>query len=121
MTDIGYRKPPVANRFKKGSSGNPKGRPKGSKNFATLLEKELKQTVVVNENGKRRKVTRLQAIVKRLVAGALQGEPKPLMTMLEILRRTGGFEAETTDNLLPDNFESVLEAFVQKRATSTKP
>ena len=34
---VGYKKPPLHTRFKKGQSGNPSGRPKGSKNFSTLL------------------------------------------------------------------------------------
>ncbi|MFZ3585531.1 DUF5681 domain-containing protein, partial [Loktanella sp. DJP18] len=28
---VGYAKPPESSRFKKGKSGNPKGRPKGAK------------------------------------------------------------------------------------------
>jgi hypothetical protein len=49
--DVGYRRPPPSGQFKKGTSGNPKGRPKGAKNFLTLLEQELAQTVVINEGG----------------------------------------------------------------------
>ncbi|HTM15489.1 MAG TPA: DUF5681 domain-containing protein, partial [Terracidiphilus sp.] len=76
--EIGYRRPPESGRFKKGQSGNPKGRPKGSTNFLTILEQELGQSVVVNENGKKKSITRLQAMVKRMVAGALQGGPEGL-------------------------------------------
>jgi hypothetical protein len=56
-----YRRPPEATRFKPGQSGNPKGRPKGSRNFSTAIEKELNARVVVNENGKRRTITRRDA------------------------------------------------------------
>ena len=69
--EIGYRRPPPKSRFTKGQSGNPKGRPKGSNNFLKVLEKELSQPIVVTENGKKKKVTRLQALVMRLVTGAL--------------------------------------------------
>jgi hypothetical protein len=79
--EIGYRRPPPSGRFKKGQSGNPKGRPKGSRNFLTLLVQELGQSIVVNENGKKKTMTRMQAMVKRMVAGALGGEQKALLTL----------------------------------------
>jgi hypothetical protein len=124
--EIGYRRPPPSGQFKKGASGNPKGRPKGSKNFLTLLEHELAQKIVVNENGKKKSITRLQAMVKRMVAGALQGDQKSLVTLVEILRRTGGLQPPEPENLVPANYESILEAYVESRrkaatAKSTSP
>lgn len=79
--EVGYGKPPMHTRFKKGASGNPKGRPKGSKNLATLLEKELKQRVVVTEGGRRRSITKQEAMVKHLVNKAVSGD-RPLMQLL---------------------------------------
>jgi hypothetical protein len=113
--EIGYRRPPAASQFKKGASGNPKGRTKGSKNFLTLLEQELAQTIVVTEHGKKKSITRMQAMVKRLVAGALNGDPKGLITLVEILRRSGGFEAKDVQSLLPDNYEDILSAYVESQ------
>ena len=113
--EIGYKRPPKSGQFAKGRSGNPKGRPKGSNNFVTILEKELGQSISVNENGKKKTVTRLQAMVKRIVAGALQGDQKSLLTLIEIMRRTGRFEQTEPDSLLPDNYESILDSYVQKR------
>jgi hypothetical protein len=112
--DIGYRRPPESGRFKKGKSGNPNGRPRGSMNFLTILEKELAQSIVVNENGKKKTVTRMQAMVKRIVAGALQGDLKALMTLFEILRRAGKFE-EAGEALLPDDYKSVLDSYVTRQ------
>ena len=116
--EIGYRRPPPQSQFKKGASGNPKGRPKGSKNFLTLLEQELAQKIVVNENGRRKTVTRMQAMVKRMVAGALQGDPKAVLTLVDILRRSGGIEPAEAEGLLPENYESILDSFVQSRIQS---
>jgi hypothetical protein len=113
--EIGYKRPPKSGQFAKGKSGNPKGRPKGSNNFITILEKELGQSISVNENGKKKTVTRLQAMVKRIVAGALQGDQKSLLTLIEIMRRTGRFELTEPESLLPDNYESILDSYVQKR------
>jgi hypothetical protein len=52
--EAGYGKPPRHTRFKKGQSGNPRGRPKGSKNLTTLLTEALNEPVIVAENGGRR-------------------------------------------------------------------
>lgn len=113
--DIGYRRPPPSGRFKRGTSGNPQGRPKGSKNFLTLLEQELSQKVVVNEGGRRKTVTRLQAMVKRMVGAALQGEPKAVLALVDILRRSGGVEQSTPEALLPDNYEQILADYVSSQ------
>ncbi len=113
--EIGYRRPPPSGRFKSGKSGNPKGRPKGSRNFLTLLEKELGQPIVVNENGKKKTITRMQAMVKRMVADALQGDQKTLLTMFEILRRTGRLEQTDVEGLLPDNYKVILDTYIAHR------
>jgi hypothetical protein len=78
---VGYGKPPLHSRFKKGESGNPKGRPRGSKNLATLLEGELRARIVVTENGRRRSITKQAAMVKHLVNKAVSGD-RPLMQLL---------------------------------------
>ena len=83
--EVGYRKPPRHSRFKKGHSGNPKGRPNGSKNAATLLKEALHEEVVVNENGRRRKVTKLEAAMKQLANRAAAGDHRSLQLLLNQL------------------------------------
>lgn len=85
---IGYRKPPGQTRFKKGRSGNPAGRPKGTPNFATALQEALGAQVVVNEGGQRRTVSKLEATVTQLVNQAAMGDlraTKPLLTIVQAL------------------------------------
>jgi Family of unknown function (DUF5681) len=60
-----YRKPPIHTRFKKGQSGNPRGRP--AKNLAVLLSAARNEKVTVTENGKRRQVTKREAMIAQLV------------------------------------------------------
>jgi hypothetical protein len=59
---VGYKKPPRHTQFQPGRSGNPKGRPKGSKNFSTVIEQELRRTIHVTENGQRKKIIRAESV-----------------------------------------------------------
>lgn len=47
--EIGHRKPPKATQFKRGMSGNPRGRPKGSKNFKTIMNEQLGARAIGNK------------------------------------------------------------------------
>src|SRR5258708_4423322 len=80
--EVGFGKPPKHTRFRKGHSGNPKGRPRGSRNASTLLDEALKERVVVSENGRRRKVTKLEAILTQLVNKAAQGDHRATQLLL---------------------------------------
>ena len=71
---IGKGKPPQHTRFKKGQSGNPMGRRKESKNLATLLGKALNERVNVTENGKRRTMSKREAMLKQLANKAASGD-----------------------------------------------
>jgi len=83
---VGFGKPPRRTRFCKGQSGNPKGRPRGARNLATLMEKVLKEPVVISENGKRRRITKREALIKQLVNKAIAGDPRSIKLLLAELR-----------------------------------
>ncbi len=83
---VGYKKPPCQTQFKPGQSGNAKGRPKGSKNFATVFEKELLTPIPVTENGKRKKMSKLEAIIKGTINKAVTGDPKATVVVLDEAR-----------------------------------
>ena len=71
--EVGYGKPPRHTRFEKGQSGNYRGRPRGAKNMATHLKEALRERVVINENGRRRRVTKMDVVSRRLVNKAAEG------------------------------------------------
>jgi hypothetical protein len=87
---VGNCRPPTAHQFKPGRSGNPKGRPKGSKNFNTMLDEELAEIVVIVENGKRKRVVKQRALAKQLVNGALGNNPRASRLVLDEMRRNEG-------------------------------
>ncbi|MGO9451557.1 MAG: DUF5681 domain-containing protein [Candidatus Binataceae bacterium] len=79
---VGYGKPPRLTQFKKGQSGNPKGRPRGSKNATTLLKEALSEQVVITENGRRRTITKKEAIVTQIVNKAASGDHRAIQLLL---------------------------------------
>jgi hypothetical protein len=84
--EVGYGKPPRHTRFKKGQSGNPRGRPSGSKNLATVLSEALNELVIVAENGGRRKITKRQAIITQLVNQSAKADWRATKILLDILQ-----------------------------------
>src|SRR5208282_1121644 len=80
--EVGYRKPPKHSRFKKGQSGNPRGKPRGTKNSATLLKQALLASVLVKQNGHQTKTTKLRVIVTRLIHQAMQGDYPSIRLLL---------------------------------------
>jgi hypothetical protein len=84
---VGYGKPPKARQFKRGKSGNPKGRPKGSLNLATDLTAELGEQITVREDGRQRKVSKQRALIKSLMAKALQGDVRATAALLALYAR----------------------------------
>jgi hypothetical protein len=79
-----YRKPPVHTRFKKGQSGNPRGRP--AKNLPALLAAALNEKVTVTENGKRRQVTKREAVIAQLVNKSASAELRATKMLIDMLR-----------------------------------
>jgi Family of unknown function (DUF5681) len=71
--EVGYKKPPKKTQFQKGVSGNPTGRPKKSPEFHSIFMKESESLMTVNDNGQRRRISKLEAIAKQLTNKAVTG------------------------------------------------
>lgn len=113
---VGYKKPPRATQFRRGQSGNPKGRPKGSKNLASIIQKELASHVDVTENGSRKTISKQAAIAKQLVNNAARGDPKALAILL---RAAGSGEPEAEppppQQLLDERVDKLVIASIVQR------
>jgi hypothetical protein len=87
---VGYGKPPIHTQFEKGQSGNPRGRPRKTATASTILAEELQARVDITENGERRRITKLRALVKKALNAALSGGDSRLLLVL--MRNQAAFE-----------------------------
>lgn len=85
--EVGYTKPPRSGQFQPGKSGNPKGRPKGSKNLASVVLRESRQAVLVKGPRGHRKMTKLEASVMQLGNKAAQGDLRALREFFGLVQR----------------------------------
>ena len=100
--DVGYKKPPTATQFKKGQSGNPNGRPKGSTNFATMFKQVMDEKVVVRDaNGKARTITTFRDAITQVMNKAAGGNLQAFKLALSILNFVDA-DADATVPLLDD-------------------
>jgi hypothetical protein len=83
---IGYGKPPIHSRFRKGRSGNPGGRPRG-KRLATLLREALSETAMIEINGRPRRVSKGQATVALLIDRAAEADPRWMKLLLDLVQK----------------------------------
>ena len=66
--------PPKHTQFQPGKSGNPDGRPKGSKNLSTLMMEAARDQVSATIGGKTRKISKIQATTVQLATKAAGGD-----------------------------------------------
>ena len=107
--DVGYGRPPKHTRFRKGQSGNLRGRPKGRLNATEALNRELDQMITVREGGKTIRMTKREAMIKRLAADAMAGKKYAVDAILAHERaraETSGAAANLTgdDAAIVENF-----------------
>jgi len=116
--EIGRGKPPRHAGFQKGRSGNPKGRPKGSKNLATLLNQALDEKVYVTEDGVRRRVTKRELVIKQLVNKSATADLRAIKQLTDIVERveprTGASQAPAEPPQLTATDREVIELFVAR-------
>jgi len=84
---VGYGHPPKHTQFKKGQSGNPKGRPKEVNvhmPVSRIIRQSLSEEVQGQVNGKTRKMTKLAAIIEVQAAKALKGDPRAAKLIIDL-------------------------------------
>jgi len=105
-SSVGYGRPPKHTQFKPGQSGNPHGRPRRRTTFDDDIEAELRSSITVVEQGKRRKITKRRAIAKQHVNRAMTGDVRSTELLLKIRKHQ--------DSDQPDHLDSLIEEFQEK-------
>ena len=112
---IGYGKPPVGRRFQKGQSGNPRGPRR--KDLSSLLVAALNEPVYATVDGKRRKITKREAIITQMVnesASANLRATKMLFDMMKEVEQKAGAAAPPEPAKLTATDREVVELFVAR-------
>ena len=111
-SEAGYGRPPRAQQFKPGQSGNPKGRPQGSKNEATILRNLLNRKIQMRQDGKVRMISILEAMLMKFADEALKGNPKAAAFLLN---RYAPMESTGADPADIDRDDAqILESFARR-------
>ena len=84
-----YRNPPKKYQFKKGRSGNPKGRPRKKLQTGTTLaddlRRELSEEITVKKNGETKLVTKQSALISSIATSAINGGSSQQRLVLQML------------------------------------
>jgi hypothetical protein len=113
--EIGYGKPPSGTRFAKGQSGNPKGRPKGSINLATIMSKVGRRRIKVKVNGCTKTMTTLEAVVTQTQNQALSGDSRAAKDYLNLHRVCEDPEQTAIPPAAPDERDKMVMETIAKR------
>ena len=71
--------------FKKGQSGNPKGRPKGSFSFKKTIYEEMEKTFRTTVDGKRQTIEVGRGIIKAIALKAMKGDVRAAQFLQEVI------------------------------------
>ena len=117
---VGYGRPPNHTRFQHGTSGNPNGRPKKSRNAKTIIRRVLDSTVTVREGDRKRSVSKLEGIILRQVEAALKGDAKAALAALRMMAQVGLLDAkESTEDgpQLSATERAIVDEMFEKHST----
>ena len=118
---IGFRKPPKDTRFVKGQSGNPKGRPKGSQNAATILDKACGERIRVTTNGKVRHRTKQEVAMSQLLNKAASGDLRALQLLLSWVTWRMHSVQESVMTIAPQESDKFVMESIAARFRNSEP
>jgi hypothetical protein len=113
--EVGYGKPPVATRFKKGTTGNPRGRKAGKPNIKTSIEEGLTQTRMVTVDGLARPMSAIEIIMRKQIEKAIGGDTKATLALIELVRELSPRLLEdVASRSLTDSDQKIIDQFARQ-------
>jgi hypothetical protein len=92
ISKVGYRRPPKAHQFRKGRSGNPRGRKAGEQNMIAMFKRLAARGVKVNDNGRIRSLPLAEVIILRNFKAALQKDSNAMANMFRLAEEADEFK-----------------------------
>ena len=119
---VGHKRPPPSHQFKPGQSGNPNGRPRGRKNFATLVQDLAHREVQVTLGGKKTAMTMAEALVQSAFKHAMSGNTKVLAVVLDLLQtHLGDDPTATRDPAIAAQELALVQQILNARGGADEP
>jgi hypothetical protein len=115
---VGYGKPPQATRFQPGRSGNPGGHKKAAKSVGALLREALTRRITIQEDGKPRRITLQEVIIRGLVNDAARRDHRALRVLLSLMER---YQDTSDSTVNPADFQPEDQAIIEDFLNSFLP
>ncbi len=116
--EVGYGKPPATTRFKPGTSGNPRGRPKGAKNrlpklneerLKSIILQEVYRDITVRDSARNVTIPMAQAVMRSLAVNAAKGQHRAQRLFAEMLSTTERQNKQLADEWLSTAMDYKIE------------
>ena len=120
---VGYKRPPKTNQFKKGKSGNPRGRPKHTRNIKRDLAEELASRISITVQGRAATVSKQRAVIMASIARAIKGDMHAAALIFNLVRQLLEPDAQSSDDAkmrASPADQEIVEAFLERHLTPIK-
>ena len=117
--EVGYGKPPKQTQFVKGKSGNPKGRPRGSKNLSAMFDQACREKITVSRRGRSVRMTKFQASAHQLANKAAGGDLKAINSLMSLSQSFNNENQQSETGPALDENDQATMASVLRRLRET--